>query len=77
MTRLPQAGGRDAVRALERGGFRITHVRGSHHYLRKPGEPVLVSVPVHGSRNLPAGTLRAILHQAGLSVDEFVALLNQ
>jgi predicted RNA binding protein YcfA (HicA-like mRNA interferase family) len=50
-------------------------VRGSHHYLRRAGEPGLVVVPVHGNRDLPAGTLRAILRQAQLTRSEFLDLL--
>ena len=64
------------LRALERGGYELTHVRGSHHYLHKPGAAALVVVPLHGNRDLPAGTLRSILRQAGLTVGEFNALLR-
>ena len=63
------------MRALQCGGFELTHVRGSHHYLRKPGAAALVVVPVHGNRDLPAGTLRSILRQAGLTAEELCALL--
>ena len=75
MTRLPQASGKAVVAALQRAGFILTHVRGSHHYLHKPGAAGLVVVPVHGNRDLPAGTLRSILRQAGLSADDLAALL--
>ncbi len=61
MTRLPRVSGREVLRALERGGYVRTHVRGSHHYLRKLGDPNLVVVPLHGGRDIPVGTLRAIL----------------
>jgi predicted RNA binding protein YcfA (HicA-like mRNA interferase family) len=77
VTPLPHVSGRAIVRALERGGFVVTHVRGSHHYLRLPGASGLVVVPVHGNRDLPTGTLRAILRQSNLSVDELVRLLNE
>jgi predicted RNA binding protein YcfA (HicA-like mRNA interferase family) len=64
------AGQRKAVvRALE------VHIRGSHHYLRRPEAQQLVCVPVHGARDLPLGTLRAILRQAGLSADELAEYL--
>jgi len=75
LTRLPQASGKEIIAALQRGGFVLTHVRGSHHYLRKAGASGLVVVPVHGNRALPAGTLRSILRQAGLSVDDLQDLL--
>ena len=64
------------IRALERAGFRLTHIRGSHHYLRREIEQKLVVVASHGDRDLPIGTLRAILRQADLSVAEFERLLK-
>lgn len=63
------------VRALQDAGFELTHVRGSHHYLQLPDTAGLVVVPVHGNRDLPIGTLRAILRQADLTPDEFATLL--
>jgi predicted RNA binding protein YcfA (HicA-like mRNA interferase family) len=63
------------VKALQNARFEVTHVRGSHHYLRLPGSIRLVVVPVHGNRDLPTGTLRTILRQAGLTADELVELL--
>jgi predicted RNA binding protein YcfA (HicA-like mRNA interferase family) len=63
------------MQALQKIGFEITHVRGSHHYLRRPGSARFVIVPVHGSRDLPTGTLRAILRQAELTADELADLL--
>lgn len=70
MIRLPRASGRAVVRALQRGGFRLSHVRGSHHYLTKPDIAALVVVPVHGNQTLPAGTIRSVLRQAGLMAEE-------
>jgi predicted RNA binding protein YcfA (HicA-like mRNA interferase family) len=74
--KLSVASGRATLRALQKAGFVLRHVRGSHHVLMNPGPPVrMVSVPVHGNREIPIGTLSAILDQAGLSVEEFAALL--
>ncbi|HXF52294.1 MAG TPA: type II toxin-antitoxin system HicA family toxin [Dehalococcoidia bacterium] len=61
MTRPPRVSGKDLVRALQSGGFELTHSRGSHHYLRSPYRRGLVVVPVHGNRTPPVGTLRSIL----------------
>jgi len=58
------------VRALQQAGFELVHVRGSHHYLRRPGGSRLVVVPVHGNRDMPAGTLRSVLRQAELTREE-------
>lgn len=75
MTRLPQVRGKALVAALKKAGFTLTHIRGSHHYLHQPGTTGLVVVPVHGNRDVPAGTLRAILRQAKLAVEDLEELL--
>lgn len=62
------------VQLLQREGYVLLRIRGSHHYLRKPGATALVVVPVHGNRDLPAGTLRSIIRQAGLTTEQFVRL---
>ena len=60
------------MRALRAVGFEQISQRGSHVKLRNT-EGRTVIVPMH--RELAPGTLRSILRQAGLSVDEFTALL--
>ena len=53
-----------------------TELPGSHHILVFPGDPTrTVTVPVHSGRDLKPGTLRAIIRQIGMSVEEFVDLL--
>jgi len=70
--RLPVVSGQDTVRALSTIGFELISQRGSHVKLRnKEGRTVIV--PMH--RELAPGTLRSILRQTALSVDEFTALL--
>lgn len=66
--------GREAIRALERAGYLVDRRRGSHVVLRHPQPPFRrLIVPDHPE--LARGTLRAILRQAGLSVEEFLDLL--
>ena len=68
--------GRRVIRALERAGFVVERVKGSHNILVDPNEPGRsVIVPVHAGRDLKFGTLRSIVRQAGMSYDEFLALL--
>jgi predicted RNA binding protein YcfA (HicA-like mRNA interferase family) len=74
MTRLPRVSGKDVVRALKRAGFRVTHIRGSHYYLRRSGGS-LVTVPVHPDEILDLKTLKSILKQAGISIEELIDLL--
>ena len=72
--RLPSVRPDDVIRALERAGWEVKRQRGSHVVLRKAGHPLLVTVPVH-RRDVPRGTLRGIIGDAGMTVDEFVRLL--
>jgi predicted RNA binding protein YcfA (HicA-like mRNA interferase family) len=68
--------GPQIVRALQRGGFKLIRVSGSHHVLRKPGAPhSKVIVPVHGAKDIPPGTVHSIIKQAGLTAEEFSELL--
>jgi predicted RNA binding protein YcfA (HicA-like mRNA interferase family) len=72
--RLPVTDGRRVK--LQRAGFVVDRVVGSHHVLTRPGNPLLtVTVPVHGSRDLKPGTLRSIIRQSGLTQQEFSELL--
>ena len=74
--RLPVVSGKAVLRALQKAGFAVRKIRGSHHVLTHAGPPLrMVSVPVHGNRPLPPGTLSAILDQSGLSLDDLIALL--
>lgn len=75
MRGLPAVSGRDVVRALEPAGFEVIRTKGSHQFLRHRGDPNRQTVvPVH-RRDLPPGTLHAILRQAGLTPTEFLRLL--
>ncbi len=74
--KLPALTAADLLRLLRRAGFTVERVKGSHHHLRKAESPSLrVVVPVHRG-DLPAGTVNAILRQAGLSQDELLELLR-
>jgi predicted RNA binding protein YcfA (HicA-like mRNA interferase family) len=73
--RLPALSAAEVVRVLARAGFKVDRIKGSHHHLRNPERPgARPVVPVHRG-DLPPGTLRAIIRQAGLSIDEFLDLL--
>lgn len=74
MPDLPDCSSRQVIRALERAGFVLVRIRGSHHIFRKPGHPTVVPVK-HPAKSIPTGTLRAIIREAGLTRDEFIELL--
>ena len=73
MSKLPRVSGRECIRALEKVGFVRKRQEGSHVILRRQDPFAQVVVPDHAE--LDRGTLRAILRQAGLGVDEFSELL--
>jgi predicted RNA binding protein YcfA (HicA-like mRNA interferase family) len=72
--RLPVVRPADVIRALERAGWEVQRQRGSHVSLKKQGVAFVVTVPLH-RRDIPRGTLAAIVKDAGLTVDEFLTLL--
>ena len=76
MPKLPVVSGPETVQALERAGFVIRRQSGSHVILTDPGSQREVSVPVHGARDLKPGTVRGIIRDAGLTVEEFLRLLK-
>ena len=63
--------GTEAVRALRRAGFETLRQTGSHLIMRKDGRTVVV--PQH--KPIKPGTLKGMIEQAGLTVEEFVSLL--
>ena len=73
MSKLPVISGKDCIKTLERLGFIIKRQEGSHIVLRKDNPFCQLVVPNH--KTLDRGTLRAIIRQADLSVDEFTKAL--
>ena len=74
MTALPVVSGREVVNALEKIGYVFDRQRGSHIILRQQNPPHRrLTVPDH--KEIAKGTLRAIIRQAGLTVEEFNDLL--
>lgn len=59
--------GRQMCEALERNGWRLDRIKGSHHIYIKEGAPRPLPVPVHGNRTLKPGTQRSIMRAAGLT----------
>lgn len=74
-TKLPQVSGKEAVRAFEHAGFDVSRQRGSHiMMIRHKPQRTRLTIPSH--KTIAKGTLRSIIRDAGLTVDEFVELLN-
>lgn len=62
--------GKELARALERHGWQLLRVQGSHHIYGREGSKARLSVPVHGSKSLQVGLLKHLLSLAGLSEDD-------
>jgi len=73
MSKLPVISGRQCQKALEKKGFLLKRQEGSHMIFRRQDPFAQVVVPDHDV--LDRGTLRAILRQAGISVEELINLL--
>lgn len=75
MMRLPQVSGKDVQKALIRAGYYPVSQKGSHLKLRRDNPRRTIIVPNH--KDLKKGTLRGIITDAGLSVEEFSRLLKK
>ena len=73
MARLANISGKQAAKAFEKAGWYKVGQVGSHLVMSKPGIRINLSILQH--KELAQGTLRALIRNAGMSVDEFLRLL--
>ncbi len=73
--KLPRVDCQQLIKALKRAGFEERRQKGSHLHLMRSSDNRRVTVPVHKGKTVPIGTLRAILRDANLTVEEFQKLL--
>jgi len=74
--KLPKGlSGQQVRRVLERSGFVVRRQKGSHMLMYREEPPTRVVIPDH--KQIKTGTLRAIIRQAGLIVEDFTTLLEQ
>jgi predicted RNA binding protein YcfA (HicA-like mRNA interferase family) len=59
--------GKDFVKILERQGWSLLRIQGSHHIYGKAGSDVRLSVPIHGNQALKTGLLRHMMKVAGIT----------
>lgn len=62
--------GKDFARLVERHGWTLLRVNGSHHIYGKPGNVVRLSIPIHANRPLKTGLLRHLMKLAGIAEEE-------
>lgn len=73
MARLSNISGKEAVKAFERAGWRKVGQVGSHLVMTSDRSRLNLSIPQH--KELSVGTLRALIRNAEMTIDEFLALL--
>jgi len=73
--RLPTLTAKQVMRALERAGFVLRRVRGSHHVYAFPGQPERQPVVPNHHRDLARPLVRSIIKQAGMTEEEFAKFL--
>jgi predicted RNA binding protein YcfA (HicA-like mRNA interferase family) len=77
MPRLPRIEGSDLVKAMQKDGFFVARIEGSHYIMQKvlSGEKITVPVPVHRGKILKLGTLSGILRKARIDRERLIELL--
>jgi predicted RNA binding protein YcfA (HicA-like mRNA interferase family) len=75
MTRLPSLTARDVIKKLKKVGFVFDRqAKGSHEIWYNPITKRRTTIPNHPGIDIPKGTLKAIIKETGLSVEEFINL---
>ncbi len=74
MSRAPRATGKQLVGALNRAGFEVVRIRGSHHFIRHQDGRSTV-VPVHAGETIGPGLLSKVLRDCDLTVEQLEELL--
>jgi predicted RNA binding protein YcfA (HicA-like mRNA interferase family) len=67
---MKSVSGRELARIVERRGWTLLRVSGSHHIYGKPGSIVRLSIPIHGNKALKTGLLRHLLKMAEIHEKE-------
>jgi predicted RNA binding protein YcfA (HicA-like mRNA interferase family) len=75
MAKLPSVRAREVAHVAEAIGFVLDRHRGSHAVYYRASDRRRVVIPMHGRKDLKPGTLRGLIADMGLSVDQFVAKL--
>lgn len=73
MGKLGNISGKETAKAFGRAGWETLGQVGSHLVMNKPGQRANLSIPQH--KELSVGTLRALIRAAGITVEDFLALL--
>ena len=67
---MKEVSAKELARILEKDGWKLARIRGSHHIYIKEGRIERISIPIHGNKPLKMGLLRHFLKLAGIKRDE-------
>jgi len=76
LTRLGSYSGEEVKKAFLQAGWVISRQRGSHVILERIGLEATLSIPVHKGKNVKRGTLRDLIRDSGMTVEEFLDYLK-
>ena len=74
MTKLPRHNAQKLIKALQKAGFEVIRIRGSHHFLRHPDGRCTV-IPVHRGETIGPGLMSEILRDCEITPEELTKLL--
>ena len=63
---MKEVSGKAFARAVERQGWKLLRIAGSHQIYGKDGSIVRLSIPIHGNKSLKTGLLRHLIKQSGI-----------
>ena len=75
MPKLPVLSGKDVIKVLSKIGYQHVRTSGSHAILNKQTEKGKITIPVPLHKELAKGTLKSIMRQADLSLENLLKLL--
>ena len=67
---MKSVSGKRLCKVVEKRGWMLKRITGSHHIYDKEGVEQILSIPVHKNQALKIGTLKALMNVAGLSEDD-------
>jgi len=67
---VKQVSGRELANAIQRQGWSLARVKGSHHVFTKPGHRERIVIPIHGNQPLKLGLLKSLMKIANLTEDD-------
>jgi len=69
---MKSVSGKFLCKVVEQRGWNLKRITGSHYIYVKRSVNAILSIPVHGNRDLPIGTLKSIMKDAGLREEDLI-----